>query len=71
MMNFLHQHLNPMQKGALGVATSLGSTAVSFIPHIETGLRIAVLVVGLAGGVAALVSALLDIRRKRRENNGK
>lgn len=68
-MNFFHEHLTTTQKGVIGIAAPIGSAVMSIVPHIEMGLRIAGLVVGLAVGVTALISTLYDIRDKRRKRD--
>jgi zinc transporter ZupT len=45
-------HVSPL----LGIATSISSVLVSLLPWLETGLRVSVLLVGLAAGVLSLRS---------------
>ncbi len=66
MMDFLSQHLSVLQRGVIGTATSFGATMMSFLPHLETALRIATLVAGFTVSAAMFVSIVYDVRRKRR-----
>jgi len=70
-MNFFHEHLTTLQKASIGIATPIGSTILSLIPHIETGLRIAGLVAGLCVSVAAFTSIIYDVIAKHRKQKGK
>jgi hypothetical protein len=63
----LHYHLSTTEKGVIGTATSLGSSALSMFSHLETALRIGGLLIGIAVGLATLISVLHDIRKKRKE----
>lgn len=60
-MSFLPPHApspTPDPTPIYGAATSVFSVIVSLLPHLETGLRISVLLVGLIAGVASLKKAL-------------
>jgi len=63
----LHYHLSTTEKGIIGTATSIGSSALSMFSHLETALRIGGLIIGICVGLATLVSVLHDIRKKRKE----
>ena len=67
-MNYWHQHLTTVERGALGTFASLGSAAVSMVAHVELYLRVAGLCVGLAVGVITLISVYHDLRKKQKEN---
>jgi hypothetical protein len=43
-------HISPL----VGVATTISSVLVSLLPWLETGLRVSVLLVGLAAGLMSL-----------------
>jgi zinc transporter ZupT len=66
-MTSWHYDLTTTEKGVIGTATSIGSSAFSMLPHLETSLRIAGLLVGFCVGVATLISVLHDVRRKMKE----
>jgi hypothetical protein len=51
----------------IGTATSIGSSVFSMLPHLETTLRVAGLIIGICVGVATLISVLHDIQKKRKE----
>jgi len=63
-----HTHFSTTEKGVIGTATSIGSSAFSMLPQLETTLRVAGLCVGLAVGIVTLLSVLHDLRRKQKEN---
>ena len=65
----LHNHFTTTEKGLIGTATSIGSSAFSMLPQLESGLRIAGLCIGLAVGIVTLLSVLHDLRKKQKENN--
>jgi hypothetical protein len=44
----------------IGVTTSLGSVAVSLLPHLETAMRLGVLGLGLIAGVLTVRKAWRD-----------
>ena len=62
-----HHHFTTTEKGVIGTVTSIGSSVVSMLPQLETGLRIAGLLLGVLVGLATLVSVLHDIAKKRKE----
>jgi len=66
-MFYLHHHFTTTEKGVIGTATSLGSSAFSMLPHLETTLRVAGLCVGLAVGIVTLISVLHDLRKKQKQ----
>jgi len=66
-MSYFHHHLTTTEKGVIGTVTSIGSSVVSMLPQLETGLRIAGLMLGVLVGLATLVSVLHDIAKKRKE----
>ena len=63
-----HTHFTTTEKGVIGTVTSIGSSAFSMLPQLETTLRVAGLCVGLAVGIVTLLSVLHDLRRKQKEN---
>jgi hypothetical protein len=66
-MTSWHYHMTTTEKGVIGTVTSIGSSVFSMLPHLETSLRIAGLLVGFCVGVATLISVLHDVRRKMKE----
>lgn len=50
----LHDPLDFISRPFVGVTTSLGSVIVSLLPHLETGMRLSALALGL---FVALMSA--------------
>ncbi len=49
-----HDPLDFLSRPVIGVTTSLGSVLVSLLPHLETGMRVSALALGL---FIAVVSA--------------
>ena len=68
-MTYWHHHFTTTEKGVIGTATSIGSSAFSMLPHLEATLRIGGLIIGILVGLATLISVLHDIRKKRKELN--
>jgi hypothetical protein len=66
-LEYFHTSLTTTEKGVIGTVTSLGSSAFSMLPQLETTLRVAGLCVGLAVGIVTLLSVLHDLRRKQKE----
>jgi hypothetical protein len=66
-MTYWHTHFSTTEKGIIGTATSIGSSVLSMLPHLETTLRVAGLIIGICVGVATLISVLHDIQKKRKE----
>lgn len=66
-MTYWHHHFTTTEKGVIGTATSIGSSALSTFSQLETALRIGGLIIGICVGVATLVSVLHDIRKKRKD----
>lgn len=64
---FFHHNFSTTEKGVIGTATSIGSSVFSMLPHLETTLRVAGLLIGICVGVATLVSVIHDIKKKRKE----
>jgi hypothetical protein len=62
-----HHHFTTTEKGLIGTATSIGSSAMSMLPHLETTLRVTGLIIGVAVGIATLISVIHDIIKKRKE----
>jgi DMSO reductase anchor subunit len=62
-----HNSYTTTEKGVIGTVTSIGSSVVSMLPHLEATLRIGGLIIGILVGVATLVSVLHDIMKKRKE----
>ena len=66
-MTYWHTHFSTTEKGVIGTATSIGSSVLSMLPHLETTLRVTGLIIGICVGVATLISVLHDIQKKRKE----
>jgi hypothetical protein len=66
-MTYWHTHFSTTEKGIIGTATSIGSSVLSMLPHLETTLRVTGLIIGICVGVATLISVLHDIKKKRKE----
>jgi len=66
-MTYWHHHFSTTEKGVIGTATSIGSSVLSMLPHIETTLRVTGLIIGVLVGLATLISVLHDIAKKRKE----
>ena len=66
-LQYFHHHLSTTEKGVIGTATSIGSSVLSMLPHLETTLRVAGLIIGVCVGLATLISVLHDIQKKRKE----
>jgi len=56
----IHDPLDFLSRPLIGVTTSLGSGLVSLLPHIETGMRLGVLFLGLIAGVMTVRRAWKD-----------
>jgi zinc transporter ZupT len=67
-LDYFHHNFSTTEKGVIGTVTSLGSSAFSMLPHLETTLRVAGLCVGLAVGIVTLISVLHDLRKKQKAN---
>jgi len=68
-MTYWHHHFSTTEKGVIGTSTSIGSSVLSMLPHLETTLRVAGLIIGICVGVATLISVVHDIQKKRKELN--
>lgn len=68
-MTYWHTHFTTTEKGVIGTATSIGSSVLSMLPHLETTLRVTGLIIGICVGLATLISVLHDIKKKRKELN--
>ena len=66
-LEYFHHNLTTTEKGVIGTVTSIGSSAFSMLPQLETTLRVAGLCVGLAVGVVTLLSVLHDLRKKQKQ----
>ena len=66
-MTYWHHHFSTTEKGIIGTSTSIGSSVLSMLPHLETTLRVADLIIGICVGVATLISVVHDIQKKRKE----
>ena len=66
-MTYWHHHFSTTEKGIIGTSTSIGSSVLSMLPHLETTLRVAGLIIGICVGVATLISVIHDIQKKRKE----
>ena len=56
-------NLKTAATGLVGSATSIGAAAYSMLPHLEAGMRLASVTVGLAVGLATLIKIIRDIRK--------
>jgi hypothetical protein len=56
----LHDPLDFLSRPLIGVSTSIGSVIVSLLPHLETGMRLGVLFLGLVAGVMTVRKAWKD-----------
>ena len=65
-LDYFHHNFTTTEKGVIGTVTSIGSSAFSMLPHLETTLRVAGLCVGLAVGIVTLISVLHDLRKKQK-----
>jgi hypothetical protein len=68
-MTYWHHHFSTTEKGIIGTSTSIGSSVLSMLPHLESTLRVAGLLIGICVGVATLISVVHDIQKKRKELN--
>ena len=66
-MTYWHHHFSTTEKGIIGTSTSIGSSVLSMLPHLETTLRVTGLIIGICVGVATLISVVHDIKKKRKE----
>jgi hypothetical protein len=57
-----HDPLDFLSRPLIGVTTSLGSVLVSLLPHLETGMRVSALVLGL-------FIAVMSARKSWRDRN--
>jgi len=57
------ENLKTAATGILGSATSIGAAAYSMLPHLEAGMRLASVTVGLAVGLATLIKIIRDLRK--------
>lgn len=56
-------NLKTAATGLVGSATSIGAAAYSMLPHLEAGMRLASVTVGLAVGLATLIKIIRDLRK--------
>ena len=56
----LHDPIDFLSRPLIGVSTSIGSVIVSLLPHLETGMRLGVLFLGLVAGVMTVRKAWKD-----------
>jgi F0F1-type ATP synthase assembly protein I len=56
----LHALTDFFSRPAIGVTTSLGSVVASLLPHMETGMRLGVLFLGLIAGVLTVRKSWKD-----------
>jgi zinc transporter ZupT len=55
-----HDPIDFLSRPLVGVSTSIGSVLVSLLPHLETGMRLGVLFLGLVAGVMTVRKAWKD-----------
>jgi F0F1-type ATP synthase assembly protein I len=58
-MNF-HALTDFFSRPLVGVSTSLGSVVASLLPHMETGMRLGVLFLGLVAGILTVRKSWKD-----------
>jgi hydrogenase/urease accessory protein HupE len=58
-----HDPLDFLSRPLVGVSTSLGSVLVSLLPHLETGMRLSALALGLFVAVLAARKSWRDRNR--------
>jgi F0F1-type ATP synthase assembly protein I len=56
----IHTLTDFVSRPLIGVTTSLGSVIASLLPHMETGMRLGVLLLGLIAGVLTVRKAWKD-----------
>jgi hypothetical protein len=56
----LHTLTDFFSRPIIGVTTSLGSVVASLMPHLETGMRLGVLFLGLIAGALTVRKAWRD-----------
>jgi F0F1-type ATP synthase assembly protein I len=56
----LHALTDFFSRPLVGVSTSLGSVVASLLPHMETGMRLGVLFLGLVAGVLTVRKSWKD-----------
>jgi len=56
----LHTLTDFFSRPVIGVTTSLGSVIASLLPHMETGMRLGVLFLGLVAGILTVRKAWKD-----------
>lgn len=57
-----HDPIDFLSRPVIGVSTSLGSVIVSLLPHLETGMRLSALALGL-------FIAIMSARKTWRDRN--
>ena len=56
----LHTLTDLFSRPLIGVTTSLGSVVASLMPHLETGMRLGVLFLGLVAGILTVRKSWKD-----------
>ena len=56
----VHDPIDFLSRPLIGVSTSIGSVIVSLLPHLETGMRLGVLFLGLVAGLMTVRKAWKD-----------
>ena len=56
----------PLLKGVTGMVASFGGAALSFVSHLEIALRVLGVGIGVACGVASLVSIIRNMPPRRK-----
>jgi F0F1-type ATP synthase assembly protein I len=56
----VHNLVDFFSRPLIGVTTSLGSVIASLLPHLETGMRLGVLFLGLIAGVLTVRKSWKD-----------
>lgn len=63
----IHEHhaLAPVFKGMIGMFASFGGALITFLSHLELILRLTGVAIGVACGVASLVSIIRNMPPKK------
>ena len=60
-----HHALAPLAKGLVGMVASFGGALITFLSHLELILRVTGVGIGVACGVASLISIIRNMPPKR------
>jgi hypothetical protein len=59
-------HFSPVIKGVAGMLASFGGALVTFMSHLEMFLRVAGVAVGVACGIASLISIIRNMPPRKK-----